>query len=287
MFDQNGKKHRHADGFTLIEIAIVVVIIGLLLGGVLKGQEMIRNARAHNVADQGNAVKAAILGFSDRYRALPGDYSAAFDNIPGLLDTAPLSNGDGNSRIGFDDSASIGIPNAENRAKELGLTWLHLSRAGFISGNFVGTSFDPSTGSYDAANGITTYTGGDESGWSCPVDTCLVNAFNGPMILAYSSEQTGLSKVADNARSNELYSGKGIPVEIIAELDRKVDDGRPGTGSFRVGDGFIGKTTGNVGHLCADDGTATVGVAPDMAATWPQRWTITSQVTDCGGVYQF
>lgn len=280
MHDQNGKKHRHADGFTLIEIAIVVVIIGLLLGGVLKGQEMIRNARAHNVADQGNAVKAAILGFSDRYRALPGDYSAAFDNIPGLLADAPLSNGDGNSRIGFDDSASTGVPNAENRAKELGLTWLHLSRAGFISGNFVGTSFDPGTAGTEGS-------GGDESSWSCPVDTCLINAFNGPMILAYSSAQTGLSKVADDARSNELYSGKGIPVEIIAELDRKVDDGRPGTGSFRVGDGFIGKTTGSVGHLCADDGTATAGVAPDMETTWPQRWTITSQVTDCGGVYQF
>ena len=56
-------------GFTLVEIAIVLVIIGLLLGGILKGQELISNARVRNVADQVNAVKAAYFAFQDRYRA--------------------------------------------------------------------------------------------------------------------------------------------------------------------------------------------------------------------------
>ena len=53
-------------GFTLIEIAIVLVIIGLLLGGVLKGQEMITSAKVRNLADQGSAVKAAFFAFQDR-----------------------------------------------------------------------------------------------------------------------------------------------------------------------------------------------------------------------------
>ena len=62
-------------GFTLIEIAIVLVIIGLLLGGVVKGQELISSARVRNMIAQQEGVKAAFFGFQDRYRALPGDYA--------------------------------------------------------------------------------------------------------------------------------------------------------------------------------------------------------------------
>ena len=62
-------------GFTLVEIAIVMVIIGLLLGGVLKGQEIITNARVKNVENDFNGVTAAIYSYQDRYRAIPGDDS--------------------------------------------------------------------------------------------------------------------------------------------------------------------------------------------------------------------
>ena len=68
---------RKQSGFTLIEIAIVLVIIGLLLGGVLKGQELITSARVRNLISQQDGVKAAYFGFLDRFRALPGDYSQA------------------------------------------------------------------------------------------------------------------------------------------------------------------------------------------------------------------
>src|SRR3954471_9111626 len=80
-------------GFTLIEIAIVLVIIGLLLGGVLKGQELITGARVRNLIQQQDGEKAAYFGFLDLYRALPGDYSSASGasgNISGAT-----SNGDG------------------------------------------------------------------------------------------------------------------------------------------------------------------------------------------------
>ncbi len=75
---------RNANGFTLIEIAIVLVIIGLLLGGVLKGQELITGARVRNLISQQDGIKAAFFGFQDRYRALPGDYAAASTNINGV-----------------------------------------------------------------------------------------------------------------------------------------------------------------------------------------------------------
>lgn len=64
-------------GFTLVEIAIVLVIIGLLLGGILKGQELITAARVRNLADLTAGVQAAYYGFVDRYRAVPGDIPAA------------------------------------------------------------------------------------------------------------------------------------------------------------------------------------------------------------------
>ena len=60
-------------GFTLVEIAIVLVIIGLLLGGILKGQEMITQAKIKNLINDFNGLSAAMYSYQDRYRALPGD----------------------------------------------------------------------------------------------------------------------------------------------------------------------------------------------------------------------
>src|SRR6478735_3489802 len=81
--DRGNKMKKRQQGFTLIEIAIVLVIIGLLLGGVLKGQELITSARVRNLITLQDGIKAAYFGFLDRFRALPGDYTAATTNING------------------------------------------------------------------------------------------------------------------------------------------------------------------------------------------------------------
>src|SRR5450830_427175 len=78
-------------GFSLVEIAIVLVIIGLLLGGILKGQEMITQAKIKNVVNDFNGITAAINSYQDRYRALPGDDL----NAAGRWGTGVIS-GDGN-----------------------------------------------------------------------------------------------------------------------------------------------------------------------------------------------
>ena len=72
---------RRQSGFTLIEIAIVLVIIGLLLGGILKGQELINSARVKNLASDFRNVPVFIYGYQDKYRALPGDDSAAVAHV--------------------------------------------------------------------------------------------------------------------------------------------------------------------------------------------------------------
>ena len=64
-------------GFTLVEIAIVLVIIGLLLGGVLKGQELINSAKVKNLANDFRSIPTFVFAYQDKFRALPGDDRAA------------------------------------------------------------------------------------------------------------------------------------------------------------------------------------------------------------------
>ncbi|MBP8213929.1 MAG: prepilin-type N-terminal cleavage/methylation domain-containing protein [Propionivibrio sp.] len=113
--------NKQQSGFTLVEIAIVLVIIGLLLGGVLKGQELITQAKIKNVANDLNGMTAAIYGYQDRYKRLPGDDPGA-TRWP--LIAAP---GDGNNVV--DDNYASTTSTDESR-----LFWAELRLAGFIAG---------------------------------------------------------------------------------------------------------------------------------------------------------
>lgn len=109
------KTYKQQQGFTLVEIAIVLVIIGLLLGGVLKGQEMIKNAEIRSFISDIEGTTAGIYAYRDRYNAFPGDDSRAQIN---LSDTG-LTNGDGDGLI----------DNAERPD-----VWEHLRAAKLVTG---------------------------------------------------------------------------------------------------------------------------------------------------------
>ena len=120
-------------GFTLVEIAIVLVIIGLLLGGILKGQELINSARVRNLADTTTGIQAAYYGFIDRYRRVPGDWAAsAAEEAIGVTIA-----GGGNDNGRLDDAQGAF---AENNAM-----WEQLAKSGFIQGNFEGSTDEPDT----------------------------------------------------------------------------------------------------------------------------------------------
>ncbi|MET0322146.1 MAG: prepilin-type N-terminal cleavage/methylation domain-containing protein [Duganella sp.] len=108
---------RHA-GFTLVEIAIVLVIIGLLLGGVLKGQSLIDSARVKNIIQQSTSLTSAVNAYQDRFRALPGDDVQGTTHAPGAT-----GNGNGDGQIA-----------------EYQLAPQHLALSGFITGSFNGTT---------------------------------------------------------------------------------------------------------------------------------------------------
>lgn len=114
-------------GFTLIEIAIVLVIIGLLLGGVLKGQELINQAKIKNVANDMNGVSVAVYAYQDRYKRLPGDDNATETRWTGGV----AKNGDGSNVIGSSGSGyNVTTTNTENVQ-----FWAHLRLAGLITGD--------------------------------------------------------------------------------------------------------------------------------------------------------
>src|SRR6266513_2473046 len=113
-------------GFTLVEIAIVLVIIGLLLGGILKGQEMITQAKIKNVVNDFNGITVAVTSYQDRYRFLPGDDKGASAR---WTVQNPVS-GDGNGVILGNYNASASNPPAAT--EESNLFWWHLRIAGFV-----------------------------------------------------------------------------------------------------------------------------------------------------------
>jgi prepilin-type N-terminal cleavage/methylation domain-containing protein len=112
-------------GFTLVEIAIVLVIIGLLLGGILKGQEMIAQARIKNAINDFNGISVAVTSYQDRYRALPGDDKGASARWAAQT-PAPAS--------GDDDGIVQGLYNDTTLTTESHLFWQHLRIAGFVAG---------------------------------------------------------------------------------------------------------------------------------------------------------
>ncbi len=120
-------------GFTLVEIAIVLVIVGLLIGGVLKGQEMITNAKLKRVESDNAGIAAAMFSYQDRYLQLPGDDDAAggANGRFTLFAATPDINGNSNGSI---EGPWVGNLAAADPDKETANFWRHLRAAGLIPG---------------------------------------------------------------------------------------------------------------------------------------------------------
>ncbi len=121
---------RRQSGFTLIEIAIVLVIIGLLLGGILKGQELINSARVKNLAADFRNIPVFIYGYQDKFRALPGDDSAASTHVTGA-DNASTPGAATKRGDGIID----GSWNSVTATDESYLFWQHVRLAGLAPGS--------------------------------------------------------------------------------------------------------------------------------------------------------
>jgi hypothetical protein len=228
----------HAGGFTLLDTAITLVIAGLLVQVVLTGQHLIHNARVRDIIAQQSAVEAAIVAFQDRFHALPGDYDKASANL--VCNSAPCINGNGNGRV------EPGTPGAIH--EEI-LAWQHLSAAGYLQATYV-----------MAGTGVASAT---------PQNTPR-NIFGGYLQIAYDSDW-GYS--GNTTPRHNMKTGNYVPVSVLSEVDRKIDDGRPGAGRFQfsryAGFGTIPLAGGTQG-ACTDSDTVSAA------------WTLNADGDNCG-----
>ena len=190
-------------GFTLVEIAIVLVIIGLLLGGILKGQEMITQAKIKNVINDMNGITAALNSYQDRYRALPGDDKSAGGASGRWSTDATVVSGDGDGVI-----SGKWVP-ATAGTGETAQFWLHLRKAGFISGTGLDNPFNALSGKMGVQTG---------NGPAAGVAATAVMASTTPVIAGF----TGLIMCTAN-----------LPDKMAISVDAQTDDGSATTGSVR------------------------------------------------------
>ena len=113
-------------GFTLVEIAIVLVIIGLLLGGILKGQELINSAKVKNLANDFRVIPTYIYAYQDKFKALPGDDKTAATHVTGATN-ATTGGTVGNGVID-------GSWNSTTATDEAFLFWQHVRLANLAAG---------------------------------------------------------------------------------------------------------------------------------------------------------
>jgi prepilin-type N-terminal cleavage/methylation domain-containing protein len=252
--------HSNHQGFSLVELSIVLVILGLLTGGILAGRDMIIAAELRAVTTELNQWKTAVNTFKGKYFALPGDMRNATDfwGIAGGTGSdntcyiapstsAETCNGDGNG----------GIDGSSPQFNERYRVWQHLANAKLINGIFIGTM-----GINDG------YTAIDVPNINVPRSRLSNDAY---WSTSYYTGSSGNSTSFGFPRANgmilsstNIVSGQGsLTPEETWNIDRKIDDGLPGTGKLRVfkGDGSTFNCTSAGGVAPPADAGATYNLA--------------------------
>lgn len=234
-------------GFTLVELSIVLVIIGLVVGGIFLGQDILAAAAMRAQLAQLDKYNSAVHSFQNKYLGLPGDLKLSYANSFGFVTTScdgSQGKRDGNGVI---EGAAFPYPNNEDQfLGETGMFWEDLSQAGFIDGAFPGNSATAracntdttlitlTTGTYyvgdfipaakiGLGNFIYVYSGNGASS---------ANVLNPPGYSSNNDNWFGISAVTGTGVNGwSMNSNESIPVYYAYNIDTKIDDGIATTGN--------------------------------------------------------
>lgn len=226
--------HGRNHAFTLIELAIVLTIIGLLVGSVMVGRGLIRSAELRSVMTETNSYVAAVNTFRLKYRNIPGDipnatefWGAADSNAAtclGMDKTGMIATCDGNG----DGKLNIGANKGE-----IFYLWQHLANAGLIGGNFSGR-VGP-VGTYNPAHGLFVV-----PGFNVPASKLKVGAAYGFRDRGtndsepdwFYGEYGTILMLGMAMNTNNLPRGPLLAPDEIYKIDLKLDDGLPAQGKI-------------------------------------------------------
>jgi prepilin-type N-terminal cleavage/methylation domain-containing protein len=217
-------------GFSLLELSIVLVIIGLLAGGVMVGQDLVQQAELRSVLTDMNKVQTSVNAFRNKYNALPGDMNNATaywgtattcpaTSVAPLL-TQATCNGNGNATLNASENNAT--------SPEWWLFWEHLANAGLFEGSFSGASVTAATAQARPATNVpeTRVTGVGMTVISLSM-TATNNASwwfgSYPLMVVIGAEAT-----------NSSTTGAAFTPTDTNSIDQKIDDGRPGMGIIRT-----------------------------------------------------
>ncbi len=251
----NNKAITNNKGFTLVELAIVLVIIGLLVGGVLQGQELIKQAQIRNTVQQLISFDAAVNTFKAKYRQMPGDISraSAFGlDTPKGSSTANVSATNDTENDGDGDGHLESIPNVVDATRfatyagEIANFWVHMSNTNLIKGEYNNNSSTAVVTVVDAfpessvGSGVIALT---ESG--------------------YLHWLSGVNSVLDDFDATEGVAGSPLGNQLSPEeaygIDSKIDDGQPDAGVVRAVSAFNITTSVFTDDAAAADNCNTAG----------------------------
>ena len=206
-------------GYTLVEISIVLIIIGLLVGGIFSGMKMIDNSNTQKTIQDIKAIESAFINFKGVYRFLPGDMPASATTIPGCAN-APCATGGNGNRV-LEPATFVG---AITNTSEVYTAWHHLQAAELINidtRNTLDTRFgrgqpqSPIGGGYRLSS----------TDINMPWGFCANNFFQGVGIWIGVNQPVNFLDGTSSA----------APCRQIQTVDAKIDDGFPHMGDFTSG----------------------------------------------------